>query len=73
MNAGSVGQRDSTWETKLYGRSHEVKILQDAFQRMLRGNSEVILVRGLPGIGKTKLVKEALRQCLTGNDRGRSL
>lgn len=63
---GCVGRRYNFEETKLYGRSKEVKILQDAFRRIHRGHSEVILVRGLPGMGKTKLVEEALRKFLTG-------
>ncbi len=43
---------------KLYGRETEVHKLLAAFDRVSNGNSELILVAGFSGIGKTALVNE---------------
>ncbi len=43
---------------KLYGRQHEVKTLLAAFERVTSGNTEMILVTGSSGIGKTAVVNE---------------
>ncbi|OKH37343.1 serine/threonine protein kinase [[Phormidium ambiguum] IAM M-71] len=43
---------------KLYGREQEVKQLLEAFDRVAQGNSEMILVAGFSGIGKTVVVNE---------------
>ncbi len=43
---------------KLYGRNLEIKMLLDAFEWACFGNSEMLLVSGYSGIGKTSLVKE---------------
>lgn len=43
---------------KLYGRDWEVEDLLSAFDRVCRGSSELMLVTGAPGIGKTALVQE---------------
>ena len=43
---------------KLYGREAEVKTLLAAFERASQGYSEVILVAGYSGIGKSALVQE---------------
>jgi len=43
---------------KLYGREKEVKELLEAFERVSTGNSELILVVGFSGIGKTAVVNE---------------
>jgi predicted ATPase len=68
---GYMEQSDNLRETsKLYGRSSEVKILHDAFQRIHCGHSEVVLVRGLPGIGKTKLVEKSLQRYVDDEGRG---
>jgi predicted ATPase/signal transduction histidine kinase/tRNA A-37 threonylcarbamoyl transferase component Bud32 len=47
----SIGQR-------LYGREAEVTGLMTAFERVASGNSELILVSGYSGIGKTSIVNE---------------
>jgi predicted ATPase len=56
------GQRDKSGQLlipqKLYGREIEVEKLMTAFERVSTGNSEVILVSGYSGIGKTSLVSE---------------
>src|SRR5262249_8610875 len=43
---------------RLYGRDAEVRALQDAFARVVRGAVETVLVRGYSGIGKSSLVRE---------------
>ncbi|NEP12850.1 MAG: serine/threonine-protein kinase PknK, partial [Symploca sp. SIO2C1] len=43
---------------KLYGREAEVQTLLDAFERVANGNSEMILVAGFSGIGKTAVINE---------------
>lgn len=43
---------------KLYGRKREVQALLDAFGRSAQGCSELMLVAGFSGIGKTAVVNE---------------
>ncbi|ABA21602.1 Serine/Threonine protein kinase and Signal Transduction Histidine Kinase (STHK) with GAF sensor [Trichormus variabilis ATCC 29413] len=43
---------------KLYGRQHEVATLLAAFERATQGTTEMILVTGFSGIGKTAVVNE---------------
>ncbi|MEO2025704.1 MAG: AAA family ATPase, partial [Fuerstiella sp.] len=46
----------------LYGRTGEVKILQDSFRRVAaEGRPEMVLVAGYSGVGKTSLVREIHR------------
>ena len=42
----------------LYGRDTEVQILLDAFDRVAAGNTELVLVAGFSGIGKTAVIHE---------------
>jgi predicted ATPase/serine phosphatase RsbU (regulator of sigma subunit) len=43
---------------KLYGRSNEVNTLLQAFERVSNGKTEMMLVAGYSGVGKTALVHE---------------
>lgn len=43
---------------KIYGRDKEIKNLLNTFERVAKGNVELILVGGYSGIGKTALVNE---------------
>ncbi|MEH2025994.1 trifunctional serine/threonine-protein kinase/ATP-binding protein/sensor histidine kinase [Nostoc sp.] len=43
---------------KLYGREHEVETLLKAFDRITNNQTELMLVAGFSGIGKTALVNE---------------
>ncbi|MDZ7961071.1 MAG: AAA family ATPase [Aulosira sp. DedQUE10] len=43
---------------KLYGREQEVQTLLDAFGRVANGASELMLVAGFSGIGKTAVINE---------------
>ncbi|HEY9619679.1 MAG TPA: protein kinase, partial [Crinalium sp.] len=57
-----LGQRDLSDRflipEKLYGRETEVQALLNAFDRVADGSSELILVAGFSGIGKTAVVNE---------------
>ena len=43
---------------KLYGRESQVQLLLNSFERMTKGNSQLILVSGYSGIGKTSVINE---------------
>ncbi|MEM8640646.1 MAG: AAA family ATPase [Cyanobacteria bacterium P01_G01_bin.54] len=43
---------------KLYGREADVQTLLNAFDRVANGNSEIMLVAGFSGIGKTAVINE---------------
>ncbi|MDB9512031.1 AAA family ATPase [Kamptonema animale CS-326] len=43
---------------KLYGRESEVQALLEAFDRVTGGNTELMLIAGFSGIGKTAVVNE---------------
>ncbi|WP_392534032.1 EAL domain-containing protein [Nostoc sp. C117] len=43
---------------KLYGREFEIKILMAAFERVSQGTTEMMLVSGYSGVGKSSLVYE---------------
>ncbi|BAY34650.1 multi-sensor signal transduction multi-kinase [Nostoc carneum NIES-2107] len=57
-----IGQRDVCDRflipEKLYGRETEVSTLLQAFERVANGTSEMMLVAGFSGIGKTAVVNE---------------
>lgn len=57
-----LGQRDICDRflipERLYGREQEVKTLLQAFERVAEGTSEIMLVAGFSGIGKTAVVNE---------------
>ena len=58
----TAGQLDSYSQflmpQKLYGREREVATLMDTFERVSQGATEMILVSGYSGIGKSSLVNE---------------
>jgi predicted ATPase/signal transduction histidine kinase len=60
-----LGQLDLTRELpfpeKLYGRERELAELEAAFDRVSAGGSEVVLVSGVAGIGKSALALELRR------------
>ena len=57
LGSWDVSDRFSIPE-KLYGRQTEVETLLNAFDRVSRGNTELMLVAGSSGIGKTAVVNE---------------
>jgi histidine kinase len=46
---------------KFYGRKNEIKTLRSAYRRVCEGMSEIVLISGEPGIGKTMLVNESFK------------
>ena len=50
---------------KLYGREEEIEILISGFERAAEGKSELLLVSGYSGIGKSSLIHE-IRKPITG-------
>ncbi|MDB9314689.1 AAA family ATPase [Spirulina sp. CS-785/01] len=60
--AFELGQRDTcdrfVIPETLYGREQEVNTLLNAFNRVSQGNSELLLVAGYSGVGKTAVVNE---------------
>ncbi|MEG4575136.1 AAA family ATPase [Microcoleus sp. N3A4] len=63
-----IGKRDKFGQflipQKLYGREQEVATLMAAFERVSGGNSEMMLVSGYSGIGKSSLVNEVQKPIL---------
>jgi len=58
----ALGQQDISDKfqipEKLYGRSWEIEMLLKAFERICQGCTEMLLISGQAGIGKTRLVHE---------------
>ncbi|XYI02389.1 AAA family ATPase [Sorangium sp. So ce1128] len=58
----TLGQKDVPGELripqKLYGREQDVEALMSAFGRVQRGATELILISGYSGVGKSALVNE---------------
>lgn len=46
---------------KLYGREREIDLLLAAFERVSQGTSEIMMVSGYTGIGKSALVREVYK------------
>ncbi len=65
-----IGQRDICDRflipEVLYGRESEVQRLLDAFERVSQGNTEVLLVAGFSGVGKTAVVNEVHKPLAKG-------
>jgi histidine kinase len=49
---------------KLYGREGDIAVLTEAFHRISQGGTELVIVEGSPGVGKSALVHE-LHKLLT--------
>ncbi|OKH32648.1 histidine kinase [[Phormidium ambiguum] IAM M-71] len=66
-----IAQRDMcdrfTIPEKLYGREAEVQTLLEAFGRIANGASELMLVAGFSGIGKTAVVNEVHKPIVLWN------
>ncbi|AFY95275.1 AAA family ATPase [Chamaesiphon minutus] len=60
-----LGERDPsdrfTIPEKLYGREPEVAVLLNAFERVSKGITEMLLVAGSSGVGKTVVIQEVHR------------
>ncbi|MDZ8260723.1 AAA family ATPase [Nostoc sp. ChiQUE01b] len=66
-----LGQRDISdrflIREKLYGRELEVKTLLEAFGQVANGSSQLMLVAGFSGIGKTAVVNEVHKPIVRWN------
>lgn len=66
-----IGQRDICDKfiipEKLYGREEEIQVLLNTFERVSGGSSELILVAGFSGIGKTAVVNEVHKPIVKKN------
>ncbi|HSZ76504.1 MAG TPA: AAA family ATPase [Chthoniobacterales bacterium] len=60
FSLGTHDVSDRLWiPERLYGRDHQVKVLLDAFERVVTGEvSRLALVSGFSGIGKSSVVNE---------------
>ncbi|EIJ44246.1 PAS domain S-box [Beggiatoa alba B18LD] len=60
-----LGQQDKTDKfqipQKLYGRDHEIICLMDTFARVCQGKTELLLVSGFSGVGKSFLINEVYK------------
>ncbi|WP_437737466.1 AAA family ATPase [Sorangium sp. So ce1335] len=66
----TLGQRDRSDELsipeKLYGRARDLADLLESFGRVKQGGSELVLVSGQAGVGKSALVEELHQHLLGG-------
>jgi len=57
-----IGEKDFsgrlTIPEKLYGREEEIKQLYEIYENICQGQTELLLVEGLPGVGKSALIQE---------------
>ncbi|MBN2546275.1 MAG: AAA family ATPase [Spirochaetes bacterium] len=49
---------------KLFGRNKEIEILTETFDKILKGNKEIIFISGSAGVGKTSLINEIQKPVL---------
>jgi len=49
-------------DSQLYGRAQELGFLQQRWEQVVTGSGQSILLTGEPGIGKSRLVQELIRQ-----------
>lgn len=62
VSSFAIGQEDQPTDfvipEKLYGRTQEVEILLNTFERVVQGTTELMLVSGHSGVGKTAVISE---------------
>jgi class 3 adenylate cyclase/tetratricopeptide (TPR) repeat protein len=59
--AAAAGRQADRTQSRLCGRSQELELLWQSWQRARHGEGQSVLIEGEPGIGKTRLLEEALR------------
>lgn len=58
----------SHWDTPIFGRTGQLDALMRLWEEAKNGNLRSVLVRGDPGIGKSRLVSEVLTHAEPGRD-----
>jgi hypothetical protein len=66
--SGAVDSVPARAEPTFVGRETELAIIRDAVARVRTGNTAVVHVRGLSGMGKSALARQALREISTETD-----
>ncbi|BDU51265.1 ATP-binding hybrid sensor histidine kinase/response regulator [Haliovirga abyssi] len=71
INRFEIGKNDITDKflisNKYYGREKEIEAIKDSYNKISKGNFEVLFIGGHPGIGKTSLVNEANLSSMENN------
>ena len=71
MSDFSLGRQDFPKELQiapgLYGREEEITALEAALERVSQGATEMVLISGLAGVGKTALVGEIYKSVAQKN------
>lgn len=52
---------------KLYGREKELELIKDNLESVVKGNKEVLFVKGYSGVGKTSLIEEIEKKVKNSN------
>jgi len=64
-----LGEEDISDEfhipNKLYGRDKEVRVLTKTFESVRRGNKELVILAGEPGVGKSRLMHRVRQAVVT--------
>ena len=65
-------RREYALPEKLYGRSHDIVTLLEAFERMVSsGKPQLVLISGYSGIGKSSVINELHRALVPSRGRSR--
>jgi len=59
--AAATGARPGTLQTRIHGRDPELLLIRERMNALRRGSGFVIIVEGASGIGKSRLLLEAVR------------
>ncbi len=64
--SGDLNERFMVPQT-VVGREKEIRVLEDGFQKMLKGSSQLLLIGGYSGVGKSALVHEVQKSIVKHN------
>lgn len=54
--------------SEIFGRDHEHSLLMEQWRTVLEGESEYVLIKGEPGMGKTSLLFNAVKELVAGGE-----